>query len=119
MTKALFNGSIKGFRGRIGNLIFRQLADGTTVVAGQPKDRQDKKSQLSAAQSSIHNSRFQEAIAYARWADDIHLTTGASPPSSRRRPPATLPCPIRHALRFTASSPKIDASWWRQLTISS
>jgi hypothetical protein len=32
MSKVLFYRSIQNFRGRIGNLIFRQLPDGTTVL---------------------------------------------------------------------------------------
>ena len=72
MTKVLFHGSIQGFRGRIGNMIFRQLPDGTTVVTEAPpkkNSRQKKRAKLrrSAAQKA-HNDRFQEASAYARWA---------------------------------------------------
>ncbi len=72
MTKVLFHGSIQGFRGRIGNMIFRQLPDGTTVVTEAPpkkNSRQKKRAKLrrSAAQKA-HNDRFQEASAYARRA---------------------------------------------------
>ena len=76
MTKVILNGTIKGLRGKIGNLIFRQLPDGTTVVSrAQPKknSRQKKRAKLKrSAKQQAHNSRFQEAAAYARWADDIH-----------------------------------------------
>jgi hypothetical protein len=33
MPKVFYNGSIANFRSRIGNLIFGQLPDGTTVVS--------------------------------------------------------------------------------------
>jgi hypothetical protein len=76
MTRVILNGTIKGLSGRIGNLIFRQLPDGTTVVSGAPpkktgRDKKRAKLKRSAKQQA-HNSRFQEAIAYARWADDIY-----------------------------------------------
>ena len=44
MPKVFYNGSIASFRGRIGNLIFRQMPDGTTVVSEAPPegDRETK-----------------------------------------------------------------------------
>lgn len=72
MTRVLFNGSIQGFRGQIGNLIFRQMPDGTTVVTQAPPKntgRQKKREKLKrSAGQQAHNSRFQEAAAYARQA---------------------------------------------------
>lgn len=75
MTKVLFHGSIAGFRGKIGNMIFRQLPDGSTVVTEAPPEksrRQKKRAKLkrSAAQRA-HNSRFQQAIAYAKEAAKV------------------------------------------------
>jgi hypothetical protein len=72
MTKVILNGTIKGLRGKLGNLIFRQMPDGTTVVTmAQPKmnSRQKKRARLkrSPAQKA-HNSRFREAVSYARAA---------------------------------------------------
>jgi hypothetical protein len=63
MTKVILNGTIKGLRGKLGNLIFRQMPDGTTVVTtAQPKmnSRQKKRAKLkrSPAQQA-HNSRFE------------------------------------------------------------
>jgi hypothetical protein len=72
MTKVLFHGSIEGFRGRIGNMIFRRLPDGTTVVSQAPpkKDRRQKKrAKLKRSdRQKAHNERFQKACMYARWA---------------------------------------------------
>ena len=72
MPKVLFHGSIKSFRGRIGNLIFRQLPDGTTVVSeAQPKLSSRQKKRAKAKRSprqNAHNERFQEASFYARHA---------------------------------------------------
>jgi hypothetical protein len=72
MTRVILNGTVKGLRGQIGNLIFRQLPDESTVMSqGRPKmnSRQKKraKQKRSAAQKA-HNSRFQEAVHYARAA---------------------------------------------------
>ena len=70
MPKVFYNGSITSFRGRIGNLIFRQLPDGTTVVSqAQPKKtgRQKKRAKLKRSpRQKEQNSRFQEASAYAK-----------------------------------------------------
>jgi hypothetical protein len=75
MTKVIFHGPIQSFRGRIGNMIFRQLPDGTTVVTGAPAKltgRQKKRAKLkrSPAQQA-HNRRFEEAAFYARRAAKI------------------------------------------------
>jgi hypothetical protein len=72
MPRVIFHGSIQGFRGKLGNLIFRQLPDGTTVVSKAPPKktrRQKKRAKLkrSPAQKA-HNNRFREAVAYARAA---------------------------------------------------
>jgi hypothetical protein len=72
MSRVFYNGSIKNFRGRIGNLIFRQLPDGTTVVStAPPKEtgRRKKRAKLKrSARQQAHNERFEEAAAYARQA---------------------------------------------------
>ena len=70
MTRVIFNGTIKGLRGRIGNLIFKQLPDGTTLMVQAPAKktrRQKKRAKLkrSAAQQE-QNSRFRDAISYAK-----------------------------------------------------
>ncbi len=72
MTRVILNGTVKALRGKTGNLIFRKLPDGSTVMGqAQPKKntRQKKraKQKRSAAQKE-HNSRFQEAVHYARAA---------------------------------------------------
>ena len=45
MPRVLYNSSIQGFSGRLGNLIFRTLPDGTTIVSAAPaeKTRREKK----------------------------------------------------------------------------
>jgi hypothetical protein len=86
MTKVLYNGSILSFRGKIGSLIFRQLPDGTTVVTQgpPPKTRRQKrraKEKRSPAQKA-HNSRFREAVDYARTAQvqSIYTELAATAP---------------------------------------
>ena len=72
MPKVFYNGSIASFRGRIGNLIFRQLPDGTTVVSqAQPREtgrRKKRAKEKRSERQKDHNERFQGASAYARWA---------------------------------------------------
>jgi hypothetical protein len=70
MPKVFYNGSIVNFRGRIGNLIFRQLPDGTTVVSqAQPKEtgrRKKRAKEKRSARQKAHNERFQDASHYAK-----------------------------------------------------
>jgi hypothetical protein len=72
MTRVLFHGSIQNFRGRIGNLIFRQLPDGTTVVSTAPpkKTRREKKraNLKRSARQQTHNEDFADASAHAKQA---------------------------------------------------
>jgi hypothetical protein len=72
MPKVFYNGSIASFRGRIGNLIFRQLPDGTTVVSkAQPKEtgrRKKRAKEKRSTKQKDHNERFGAASAYAKWA---------------------------------------------------
>ena len=72
MTKVLFHGSIEGFQGKMGDLIFRRLPDGTTVVTQAPpkKNKRQKKrakEKRSSAQKA-HNERFSNSSDYASWA---------------------------------------------------
>src|SRR5690349_903340 len=72
MPKVFYNGSIANFRGRIGNLIFRQLPDGTTVVsAAPPKEtgrRKKRAKEKRSPRQKNHNENFAEASAYAEIA---------------------------------------------------
>lgn len=86
MTKVFFHGSIEGFRGRIGNLIFRKLPDGTTVVTeAQPektsREKKRAKEKRSPAQKA-HNSRFRKAVSYAKRAqtNPVYLELAAVTP---------------------------------------
>lgn len=86
MSKVLFHGSIKGFRGKIGNLIFRQLPDGTTVVTQAPPkktSRQKKRAKLKRSErQKAHNSRFGEGVAYAKAAQvhPVYVQLAAAAP---------------------------------------
>jgi hypothetical protein len=75
MPRVLFNGSIQGFSGKIGNLIFRTLPDGTTIVSAAPAEktqREKKRAKLkrSAAQNA-HTSHFRRGVYYAKEAARI------------------------------------------------
>jgi hypothetical protein len=64
MAKVRNNLLISGLSGSIGNLVIRQMPDGGTWVSKAPdfSSRKFSKGQLA------HQSRFQEAVAYARQA---------------------------------------------------
>jgi hypothetical protein len=72
MTIVELDGTVQGLRGKIGNLIFRQLPNGTTVMSqGQPQKNSRQKKRAKERRSprqKEHNSRFQQAAFYARRA---------------------------------------------------
>jgi len=64
MTKIRFNGMVRGLSGRVGDLIFRQMPDGSTVVSHAPRKSKTKFSEKQLAQQE----RFTQASAYAHQA---------------------------------------------------
>ena len=64
MAKVTFDKGFKGIRGKVGNMIFRQLPDGSTVMSRAPKT---EKLDFSKKQRK-HQKRFQKATSYARQA---------------------------------------------------
>jgi hypothetical protein len=72
MPKVFYNGSIQNFRGRISNLIIRQLPDGTTVVSeAPPKEtgrRKKRAKEKRSERQKAHNEHFSESSAYAKQA---------------------------------------------------
>ena len=64
MAKVKNNNFTTGLSGKFGNIVFRQMKDGTTVVSAAPDftDRVFSEAQLAT------QSRFQQASAYARAA---------------------------------------------------
>ena len=68
MTKVINNLVMEGQRGKIGNLVFRLMPNGETWVS---KNYDFSHRKFSKAQKS-HQSRFQQAAAYARGAAKKH-----------------------------------------------
>lgn len=64
MAKANFGKFINGMRGKIGDLVYRLMPDGSTVVSRAPHK---KKLNFSRKQKS-HQDRFGQAASYARRA---------------------------------------------------
>jgi hypothetical protein len=65
MAKVKRNVLIQGISGTIGkNLVFRQMKDGSTIVS----TKQDFSNRVFSQGQLTHQSRFQEAVAYARTA---------------------------------------------------
>ena len=63
MAKIDINTLFKTLRGKIGDLVFRHMPDGSLVVTGVPRKRKKD----STAQKA-HKSRFAEGSGFARWA---------------------------------------------------
>ena len=61
MAKIVKNTALQGVNGSIGNLVYRQMPDGSTRVSRKPDFRNRKFSQ----DQKNHQSRFKQAVAYA------------------------------------------------------
>ena len=64
MAKVKHNKFTEGLSGKFGNIVFRQMQDGTTVVAAAP----DFSNRVFSEGQLANQSRFQRAVAYARAA---------------------------------------------------
>ena len=72
MTRVILNGTVKALRGKTGNLVFRELPDGTTVMGQGPRKKNSRQKRRAKEKRSErqkeHNNRFQEATWYASQA---------------------------------------------------
>jgi hypothetical protein len=72
MAKVILNGPATVFRGKIGNMIFRQMPNGTIVVSSAPPKltgRHKKRAKLKrSTKQKAQNSRFKDAVWYAKAA---------------------------------------------------
>ena len=63
MTRVILNGTVKALRGKTGNLIFRQLPDGTTVMGQGPHKKNSRQKRRAKEKRSERqkeqNNRFQ------------------------------------------------------------
>lgn len=64
MAKVVMNELMKALKGKLGDLVYRQMRDGSVVVSLSPDFSRRK---FSKAQKD-HQSRFKEASTYARFA---------------------------------------------------
>jgi hypothetical protein len=67
MAKVINNVILEGLSGSIGNLVFRQMPDGSTRVSAKP----DFSNRVFSREQKEHQSRFKQAVAYARQAAKI------------------------------------------------
>ncbi len=68
MSKVVNNPALEGIRGKMGDLVYRLMPNGETWVS---KDYDFSKRKFSRTQKS-HQSRFQQAAAYAKNAAKVH-----------------------------------------------
>lgn len=64
MAKVINNVILEGLSGSIGNLVFRQMPDGSTRVSAKP----DFSQRVFSQEQKEHQDRFKQAVAYARQA---------------------------------------------------
>jgi hypothetical protein len=62
------NQLIEAFHGKLGDLVFRQMPDGSVVVSRVP--RYDKRK--ATPKQKAHRQRFRESASYGRWAAKYH-----------------------------------------------
>lgn len=60
MPKAIMNELFKSFRGKLGDLVFREMPDGTVVVSRAPKHRKRR----ATPRQKAHRARMAEAADY-------------------------------------------------------
>lgn len=72
MAKVTLTGPVTVVRGKMGNMIFRQMPNGTIIVSSAPAKktgRQKKRAKLRRSEKQqAHNSRFKDAVRYAKAA---------------------------------------------------
>ena len=64
MAKADLNKLVNSLRGRVGDLVFRQMPDGSIVVSSAPK----KKRRSSKRQKAYRRGTFTQRTQWAKWA---------------------------------------------------
>ena len=64
MAKVNLNKLVKSLHGKVGDLVFRQMPDGSVVVSSAPK----KKRRSSKAQKAYRQGTFTERTQWAKWA---------------------------------------------------
>ncbi len=62
MAKVNINKLLEVLRGKIGDLVFRHMPDGSLVVTGLPR-----KSKKDSPVQKAHQSRFAEGSGFANW----------------------------------------------------
>jgi hypothetical protein len=64
MAKADLNTLFKSLHGKVGDLVFREMPDGSIVVSSAPK----KKRKSSKRQKAYRNGTFKDRTQWAKWA---------------------------------------------------
>ena len=81
MAKVIDNKFTMGLSGKFGNLVFRQMKDGRTILASAP----DFSNRKFSNEQHTHQSRFQQAATYARLAsktNPLYATLAAGTPKN-------------------------------------
>lgn len=114
MTRVILNGTIKALRGQTGNMVFRELPDGTTVISqGQSRKKKNGRERKRAREKrstsqKAHNNRFQEATWYAGPAartEPVYAELAAATP---------MWTAYNHALSDWFHAPEIGCISWHE-----
>ena len=111
MAKVKNNALVEGISGSVGGMVFRQLPNGETWVSGKPDFSRRKFSQ---GQKS-HQSRFQEAAAYARVAAKTHAIYAQLAAGTVKSPynwalSDWFNPPVIHSIKRTGNIIRVEAS---------
>lgn len=109
MTKTKVSDAEKGFS-RLGDLIYRQMPDGTTVVSPSPYA-----GRKSIQRGKTHQERFQKAASYARFAAKkqpiyAELAKGTKKSAYNLARSDWFNPPVIHEVRYGASQILVQAS---------
>jgi hypothetical protein len=110
MAKITNNIFLKGLSGSVGDMVFRQMPDGSTRVSAKPVSRHK-----SSQKQKEHQSRFHQAVAYAREASKeepiyTELTRGTSMNAYNLALADYLKPPVIHAIERRDGRVRVTAS---------
>lgn len=111
MAKVIHNKFTMGLSGKFGNIVFRQMKDERTIVASAP----DFSNRKFSKEQRTHQSRFQQAAAYAREAAKTNpayqeLTAGTSKNTYNLALSDWFHAPVIHEVTREAGHIRVNAT---------
>ncbi len=111
MAKAVKNAIIRGISGSIGDLVFRQMPDGSTYISS----KQDFSKRVFSKSQKDHQRRFKQAVEYARAAAKTQpiyaeLAAGTIKSPYNWALSDWFQAPVIHRIERTANGVRVNAT---------